>query len=290
MTPDGRFLLIAMIAVAYFVAELLLRNAVGEHAREWRDTKGFSTLRIYDRFAQIMGLATGTWTLISVVVLLSLCAMLVGLEIAPGMLVAGLLIAAAFFLSVQRLVEGFCEWHAKRFEERLVGAIDIMASALASGASPIKALETAAHWTEGRTSRELQEILRRLELGFGMDQALERIVRLYDSEGVRLLAQALRSKWDVGGGLADTLAATNRIVRERIKMRLQTAGQLSGVRNAAVFVGCMPHLMYLLLMLVQPQWIAAIHADPVGSRLIYAALALQVMGFLWLSRVLRSEG
>lgn len=291
MTPESRFLLIAAIAIAYFVSELLLRNAVGEYTREWRSSsEGFGTFLVFDRFVQTLNLATGAWTILSIILLLSLCVLLVGFEIAPELPVAAVLAAIAFFLASQRLIEGFCEWQAKRFEERLVDAIDVMASALVAGASPLKAFEAAARWTEGRTSREFQEILRRLELGFTIEQSLDRIVRVYDSEGVRLFAQAVRAKWHIGGDLADILTATNRIVRERIRMRLQAAGQLSGVRNASLFVACMPHVLYTLLFIIQPEWISAIHADPLGAKLIYVALAAQILGFLWLSRALRFEG
>lgn len=290
MTPETRFEVIALLGIAYFAVELSFRNAASAYAREWRSGKGLQIKTVLERFALALNLPAGPWNILLFLVLLSLIVFLVALEIAPEMLLVAALASVVFFLAAQRLIEGYCEWQAQRFEERLVDAIDVMTAALVAGASPLRALEAAARWTEGRTRRELEEVLRRLGLGLDIGQALDRLVKVYDSEGVRLFGQALRAKWEIGGDLAEILTATNRIVRERNRMRMQAAGQLSGIRNASLFVACMPHVLYALLMLLQPQWIAAIHADPIGHRLLHAALALQVLGFLWLSRTLKFEG
>lgn len=289
MTPEIRFQVIALLGIAYFAIELSFRNAVSAYAREWRSSRGFPMLELLDRFGQTLNLSARPWMILLIVVLMSLIVLFVTLEIAPGMTLVPVIASVVFLLAAQRLIEGYCEWQAQRFEERLVDAIDVMAAALLAGASPLTAFEAAARWTEGRMRREFGEVLRRLELGLDIGQALDRMVRVYDSEGVRLFTQALRAKWQIGGDLAEILTATNRIVRERNRMRMQAAGQLSGIRNASLFVASMPHVLYTLLMVFQPQWIAAIHADPLGQRLLYAALALQVLGFLWLSRTLKFE-
>lgn len=290
MTPELRFMAVALLGIAYFAVELSFRTSASGYTREWRSAKRFPVLAALDRFAQMLNLAARPWMLLLIALLLSLVVLLVTLELAPGAIVVAVIAAIVFFLALQRLIEGYCEWQTQRFEEQLVDSIDVMTAALVAGASPLKALEAAARWSEGRTKRELQEVLRRLELGLDIEQALDRIINVYDSEGARLFAQALRAKWQIGGDLAEILTATNRIVRERNKMRIQAAGQLSGIRNASLFVACMPHVMYVLLLILQRPWIASIHADPVGQRLLYAALALQVLGFLWLSRILKFQG
>src|SRR5690606_9780030 len=168
-----------------------------------------------------------------------------------------------------RGIEAFCGWRTARLERRLPDAIDVMTGALAAGVSPRKALEAVVQWSEGPARREFAEIVSRLDLGFDIDQALGRMSKLYDAEGVRLFSQALRAKWHVGGDLAQGLTATNRAIHERLKMRMEAEGRLAGVRHAALFVAFMPHVMYGFFLFSQPQWVSAIHASPAGGPLIY---------------------
>jgi len=289
LTPEARFLAVSCIGIAYFASELVFRSTTSAHAREWRDSKHFSILQILERFERMLSLAANVWAMLLLMVASSFVVLLLFLEIVPGMVLAAIAAGIFFFLAVQRSMEAYCEWQAARFEERLADAIDIMSAALSAGATPAGAIEAVVRWTEGKISREFEEVLRRLELGLDIEQALDRMIRLYDSEGVRLFSQALRVKWYVGGDLAEILQVSNRIIRERNRMRIQSSGQMSGIRYAALFVACMPHVLYACQLILQPQWVAAIHADALGAQLIYAALALQIIGLFWLSRILRHE-
>lgn len=290
MTPEGRFLLIAVLVVGIFAIKLLFGNAATRGmAAEWRDDKDSGLFATFRQFFLSLGLTVQPLLVLTALVLLSLAVFLVFMELFPDSWLAPPIAALAFLLACLGVMRDYAQWQAKRFEERLIDAIDIMVAALNVGENTVKALETTADSTRGKISAEFREIVKRLDLGLEIDQAVQHMVGTYDSEGVRLFTQSLRAKWLVGGDLAVVLLSVNRIIRERAKLRMQMGGQLSGVRYASLFLAFMPYLLYGFFLWSQPGWVAMIHEHPSGSKLIYGALALQVLGLLWLLRILKSE-
>ena len=75
----------------------------------------------------------------------------------------------------------------------------IGSAALHAGENPTQALGSAAELAEQPVRAELRELSRRLAAGVGIGEAVEPLVRGYDSEGVRLFSQTLIVKWRSGG-------------------------------------------------------------------------------------------
>lgn len=235
-----------------------------------------------------------------------------GLDVHPAFYLAGLAVAAgAVFVLVRGLlpqtpipafvaalfaaygpdaaVRSWGRFRAQRFEKRLVDAIDHMVSALAGGENATQALASAAAAAEEPVRSELREVLDRLDLGMPIDRALARIVEGYDSEGTRIFIRTLSAKMRAGGNLAPVLKSVNRIIRERLKLRLKLQGQLSGAQFSAIAIAILPYTLLPFYVWRKPDWIARLLDHPLGPQLLFFAFLLQVFGFLWLRRILRME-
>ena len=220
---------------------------------------------------------------------LSAAVWLVFLELTPGSAVVPALAALTFALGCLGLMRDFCQWKTRRFEERLVDAVDIMVAVLRVGDNPRGALLQVGRLMEGPVGRECGDVVRRLDQGLEVEQAVQRMVSVYDCEGVRLFVQALRAKWGAGGDLAEVLSGVNRSVRERMRTNLQMRGQLSGVAYAGVMLAAMPYALYAFFLFSQPGWVESIHEHALGQQLLHWALGLQVLGLFALLHVLRSD-
>lgn len=168
-------------------------------------------------------------------------------------------------------------------------AIDIVQAGLRGGLNPTQALAETAAATDGPVSTEFVEIGRRLDLGFAIEDATSRMVELYDSEGVRLFTQALIASWTAGGDLATMLRSVNRVIRERVKLRLHMSGQLSGMRYSAILLAVLPYTVIPFVMWKQPVWLETLLYHPLGPKLLLSAILLQVFALFWLRRILRID-
>ncbi len=222
-------------------------------------------------------------------VLTGVVAFLLFLELFPDAVLLGLMAGCAFVALAFTLLRSLTQWRARRFEARLVDAIGLMHAALLGGENPIHALAVAANASKGSVKTELNEIVKRLELGLTIEKATARMTDLYDSEGVRLFARMLIAKWYAGGDLGILLRSVGRIIRERVKLRMKISGQLAGARYASVFVALLPYLVIPVFIWKQPQWLDTMVNHPFGPTYLFAAVMMQVVGLFWLSRILRTE-
>lgn len=195
-----------------------------------------------------------------------------------GVLVLALMVGSDFLSRASRKVDS-----------RMLDVMDLMNSALLGGMAPRQALEAAADASEGILKAEIQEIVRRLDLGLGIELAISRMRRRYRVESVRLFTQALIAKWHSGSDFSELMKAVADLTRDRLKLRQQVAGQLSGARYAAIFSGLLPYLLVPVIMWRQPDWFDAFTSHPHGPSLLVFAVLLQLFGFIWLRKTLRGR-
>ena len=211
------------------------------------------------------------------------------LELFPDSIALAFIAALALIIFAFSLLGDLAKWRARRFESGLVDAIDLIQAALQSGENPREALRTAADVSKGSVKAELDEQNKRLELGMPIEKSTARMVELYDSESVRLFTQVLVAKWNAGGDLLMLLRSVNRIIRDRIKLRLKVNGQLSGARYALMFVALIPYLVIPVFLWKAPGWLQTLTDHPMGPTFLLAAVLLQVAGFFWMRRILRTD-
>ena len=199
-------------------------------------------------------------------------------------------VAALILLPVTLLlINDLVAWRSRQFETALVDVVDLMYAAAAGGTPPLLALQVASEGAQGFVRKALQEIIRRLELGSSVDEACKPLLRLYSSEGVRLFADTLASRWHSGGDFEGLLQALGNILRERSFYRQRMQGQLSGARYALLFAGFFPYILIPFFLWKEPDWLVPLTQHALGPTLMLSALLCQICGFLWMRRILRSD-
>jgi len=178
---------------------------------------------------------------------------------------------------------------ARRFEQQLVDAIDLMAGTLQAGGNLTQSLRSAGDASPQPLRGEFGEAFRRLALGMSIRRALAQMVESYDCEGVRLFSQTLTAKLEAGGELAPVLRALNETLRDRLRQQRQVRAQLAGARLTAVAVVILPYLLAPILQWMQPGWFTMLFASSFGTSLLFIAVMLQIIGLLWLWHILEKE-
>ena len=120
-------------------------------------------------------------------------------------------------------------------------------------------------------------------------RALQRIDLGYDCEGVRLFTRTVIAKWQAGGDLAPVLETVNQVLRERIRIRWRLDSQMSGARLAQMLTALMPYVLIPFFLWQRPDWIDRLRDHPLGPKLFFGAVVVQILGLLWMRRIMRIE-
>ncbi len=221
--------------------------------------------------------------MLAVLVTIGLRRMISGMPYGVG--VGGVVAAYLSWL----LIKFMARRRARRFETKLVDAVRFMVSALKAGENLTQAFASAAEVADGAVRREFQEVAYRLGLGMSVRRALRRMDEGYDSEGTRLFVRTIIAKWQVGGDLAPVLETVNRVIRERLRVRWRLHSQLAGARLAVVMVALIPYLLIPFFAWQRPDWIARLRDHPLGPKLIFGAIVVQIVGVVWMRRMMRIQ-
>lgn len=280
-----------LLIMLYAASQLFLgRHSEGELAAEWQaeENKGTEDSGL-QKSLRTLKLEIEPLVFVAAVGMIAIVVFLLFLELFPDAVMLAVLAAVALVFFAFSLLGDLAKWRARRFETGLVDAIDLLQAALQSGATPLDSLRTAADVSKGALKLEFDELSKRLELGMSIEKATSRMVGRYDSEGVRLFTQVLIAKWNAGGDLLLLLRSVNRIIRDRLKLRLKVMGQLAGARYALLFVAIIPYLVIPAFLWKEPGWLNILKDHPLGPTFLLGAVLLQVVGFFWMRRILRTD-
>lgn len=297
----------AAMAAAYLGLDLWRRSRSGEDQSayverlagdeeptdEAEDEEGSGPLAVevgpLERRIDAAGLPFDTVGYLVLLALVGVVVIAAALLLLPRLPLVGVLVGLLTVYIVHVAIGEWGQFRARRFEKGLVQAVDFIISSLLAGENAVQAISNAASTSRGSVRHELQEVVRRLEVGLDIRHAIAPMVRSYDTESVRLFAQTLAVKWQVGGDLAPVLETLVWIMRERIRVNLRLRTELTGVQLAGILVALLPYLLLPVFLAQRPEWTEILMVHPWGPPMLAGAILLQLIGLLWLRRILRIE-
>ena len=176
-----------------------------------------------------------------------------------------------------------------KFEEQLPDAIDLMTRAIRAG-HPINAgFQMVAEEASEPTAGEFRRVFEEQRFGLPFEDAVYGLADRVPLVDTRIMATAMLVQREVGGNLAEVLGNLAHVVRERFKIRRQlrvitAQGRLSGYVLAAlpIFVG-------LAIYLLNQEYATLLFTHPLGKVMLVIAVVMQVMGYLWIRKIVNIE-
>lgn len=174
----------------------------------------------------------------------------------------------------------------RRLEAQLVDGIQTLASGVRAGLNLVQAMELVARDSPAPIRQEFAHLLREYEYGVPLDEAMDNAAGRIGSGDYRLLFAALQTHRQRGGDLGETLDRINDSIREiqRLEKRVQalTAQGRATARWLAALPAAVLAIMYLL---IAPDAVQRLFIDDVGKLILLVIVTLNVLGFLWIRKV-----
>ena len=203
-----------------------------------------------------------------------------GAEVALPLAVAGPALAA-WAISSRR------NRYRLTVERALPDVAVAVADSLSAGRSLRASLPTAASSLDGPAAVELARLGVELDLGAPIIAAVEGWRRRMRSVRVDAFAAALLSQRLAGGDLAGLLRRFAEGAAERDRVAEDARAATSQARFTGLLVVAMPSGGALFAELIQPGFLAGVLVAPAAAVLLVLAAALQLAGFVAISKLSR---
>jgi len=211
---------------------------------------------------------------------------------------SGLFLAVLGYVTPAVFVKVHQNRRRAKFIAQLADALMLLTNSLRSGYGFLKGLELIAKEMSDPISKELNRMLREVNLGSTVEQALLNLGKRIDSQDLDIVISAYLIQKDVGGNLTEIMEKVAETIRERLRIQgdirvLTAQGKLSGL-----VVGLLPVFLFLFFLLKSPDYFEpmigppSMHIGgglevPYGVLLLAAAFLWQVLGGYIIYRIIQ---
>ena len=221
-----------------------------------------------------------TWAWGVGVLILCMCGFLV-LKAKAG-ISAGLLIGLFLPWGIMRVLQ---KRRLAKLEAQLVLGIQTIASGVRAGLNLVQAMGLIAKDGPVPLRQEFAHMLREYEYGVPLEEAMERCATRVGSGDFRLLFAALQTHRERGGDLGETLDNIADAIREiqRLENRVKTL-TAQGRANSRM-LGMLVFVAMGIFYLIDPDGVMLLFTTPVGNAIVVGIILLNILGFLWIKKI-----
>jgi tight adherence protein B len=174
-----------------------------------------------------------------------------------------------------------------KFEKQFPDALDMLTNALRAGMALPVAIQVVSEESPDPVGREFAILFEENRLGLDMKEALRKLGARIDSTELNLFVTAVIMHRETGGNLAEILEGTAAVIRDRFRILGDVRSLTAQSRLSGVILAVLPIAIAGLVLMVAPDYLRGLIDDAVGRNLLVFAVALQIVGFLAMRRIVK---
>lgn len=176
------------------------------------------------------------------------------------------------------------------FETQLADTLGLWVNALRSGYSVLQSMEAISKDAPEPTATEFDRVVREVQLGIDMPDALQHLLDRIESEDLDLVVTAVNIQREVGGNLAEILDVISGTIRERIKLKGEIRVLTSQGRMTGYLISFLPVALAAFLNFASPGYMGEMFTNRLcGWPLLGAGMALIGIGTAIIQKIIDIE-
>ncbi|MBN1905179.1 MAG: type II secretion system F family protein [Deltaproteobacteria bacterium] len=165
--------------------------------------------------------------------------------------------------------------------EQLPDALDMIVRALRVGQSVDGALQEVARSFLPPMGSEIKKIYDEMTMGLPFEKAFRNFEKRFSKiPEVKILTTAFIIQRETGGNLTTVLEGVAQTVRERFQLKRQIQVLTAEGRLSAIILGLLPFAFLLIALLFNSKYISLLFTHPMGKKLLFLAVLLELSGFV----------
>ncbi|MCH1868223.1 type II secretion system F family protein [Nocardioides sp. CFH 31398] len=177
----------------------------------------------------------------------------------------------------------------KKFDTALPDTLQLISGSLSAGLSLMQSVDTIVREGVEPMVSEFRRAIVETRLGVDLEDALDGVAQRVGSKDFGWVVMAVRIQREVGGNLAELLDTVAATMRERQYLRRQVASLSAEGRLSAYVLGGLPPVFLLYLAVTNYDYIEPLFTDPRGWIMLGVATLLLVVGFFWMTKMVKME-
>jgi tight adherence protein B len=216
-----------------------------------------------------------------------------------GFLLLGLMIFSIKILSLPFAVVGFFlpallvrmkkKGILKKIDQQLPDTIMLLSNSLKAGYSFMQAVDVASKELPPPISLEFKQLLKEVNLGVNTETALESLSGRVQSEDMKLVILAVLIQREIGGNLSEILDNISDTIRARIKVKGEISVLTAQGRISGVIISLLPIALGFAIFVMNPTYITVLFTEPLGMMMLGASIIMQLIGILFIRKIIRIE-
>ncbi len=176
-----------------------------------------------------------------------------------------------------------------KFEEQFPDALDVMKRMLITG-HPIKqAFYEVGQELNDPIANEFRHTFNLLNYGYDMRLAVMQMVERNPTVSMMAFSSAVLLQKETGGNLAENLDKVSSVLRARFKLTRKIKTLSAESRLSAWILILVPFVVFLMLNIIDPEFIDPLINDPRGVELIMYGIGGITLGALWIKKIINIE-
>jgi tight adherence protein B len=174
----------------------------------------------------------------------------------------------------------------RKFEVMFPQAIELLVRSSRAGHPFTTALEMIGTELSDPVAGEFRRMFDEQKFGLPLRDALFNLSERMPLIDVKFLVTALLLQRETGGNLAEILDKLAYVIRERFRILRQVRVFTAQGRMTMIVLMILPPGIVTLMALVNPEFMKPLLHDPLGHILVALGISLQVIGFLFIRRII----
>src|SRR5689334_2648772 len=200
-------------------------------------------------------------------------------------LVIGLAAATGPFVYVWFLRRG----RLRRFEAIFPETLEFISRSMRAGHAFSVSLEMIYREFQEPVAGEFRRTFEEHNLGLPIEVALQGLAKRVPSLDVHFFVSAVLLQKRTGGNLAEILDKLAYVIRERFKLRGRIRAVSAHGRMTATSLSCIPIAVAILMFYTNPDYVKFFFNDDVGNIMMGVAVALQLVGYVIMKKIVNIE-
>ncbi len=173
----------------------------------------------------------------------------------------------------------------RRFNEGLSDMITTVVGSLRAGFSFPQALKTVVEEAHSPIKEEMEIVLREMQYGSSIEEALTSLKERMPSEDLDLMIQAILIQRQVGGNLATVLDKIVQTIRDRTRIQQQILTLTAQGRLSGIVIGLLPIILAIVIYFIEPDYIGTLLEHPIGIGMIGIGVIAGIIGFILIRKL-----
>ncbi len=178
---------------------------------------------------------------------------------------------------------------AAAFEEHFPEAVELLGRSLRAGHALLTGLEVIAQESPEPVNREFRQVFEQQRFGLPLQESLLSLSDRIDTVDVQMFVTSVLIQRESGGNLAEILDNLAHLIRERFKFRRQLRVHTAQGRMTGYLLAVLPAAVGVMLFIINRDYMIVLIQEPTGRLMLLGTAVMQILGFLWIRKIVDIE-